>query len=82
MFCHCLGHTDKTCLLSPDTYDHLFSLTAPQVSLYWLIMVKLQTAVLVLMVPNDQLYNFWVTVVLAVVGQSVGLLYVLYKQIR
>jgi meckelin len=45
-------------------------------------MVKLQTAVLVLMVPNDQLYNFWVTVVLAVVGQSVGLLYVLYKQIR
>jgi meckelin len=53
-----------------------------QVSLYWLILYKLQEGVLLLMLPDDQLYNFWVTVVLAIVGQSVGLLQMLYQQIR
>jgi meckelin len=53
-----------------------------QVSLYWLVLYKLQEGVLLLMLPDDQLYNFWVTVVLAMVGQSVGLLQMLYQQIR
>lgn len=30
----------------------------------------------------NQLYNFWVSVVLAVVGQSIGLLAMIYRQIR
>lgn len=54
----------------------------PQVSLYWLVLYKLQEGVLLMMLPDDQLYNFWVTVVLAMVGQSVGLLQMLYQQIR
>jgi meckelin len=53
-----------------------------QVSVYWLVLYKLQEGVLLLMLPDDQLYNFWVTVVLAMVGQSVGLLQMLYQQIR
>jgi len=52
------------------------------VSLYWLVLYKLQEGVLLLMLPDDQLYNFWVTVVLAMVGQSLGLLQMLYTQIR
>jgi meckelin len=52
-----------------------------QVSLYWLVLYKLQEVVLLLL-PDDQLYNFYVTVVLAMVGQSVGLLHMLYQQIR
>jgi meckelin len=50
--------------------------------LYWLVLYKLQEGVLLLMLPDDQLYNFYVTVVLAMVGQSVGLLQMLYQQIR
>jgi meckelin len=53
-----------------------------QVSLYWLVLYKLQEGVLLLLLPDDQLYNFYVTVVLAMVGQSVGLLHMLYQQIR
>ena len=53
-----------------------------QVSLYWLVLYKLQEGVLLLMLPDDQLYNFWVTVVLAMVGQSIGLLQMLHQQIR
>lgn len=53
-----------------------------QVSLYWLVLYKLQEGVLLLMLPDDQLYNFYVTVVLAMVGQSVGLLQMLYQQTR
>jgi meckelin len=52
------------------------------VSLYWLVLYKLQEGVLLLMLPDDQLYNFYVTVVLAMVGQAVGLLQMLYTQIR
>lgn len=51
-------------------------------SLYWLVLYKLQEGVLLMMLPDDQLYNFWVTVVLAMVGQAVGLLQMLYQQIR
>jgi meckelin len=53
-----------------------------QVSLYWLVLYKLQEGVLLLVLPDDQLYNFYVTVVLAMVGQAVGLLQMLYTQIR
>jgi meckelin len=53
-----------------------------QVSLYWLVMIKLQEAVHVLMLPDDQLYNFWVTVILAIVGQSVALLQMMYRQVK
>ena len=35
-----------------------------------------------MIVPDDDLYNFWVTVVLAIVGQSVGLVYTIYDQVR
>jgi hypothetical protein len=36
-----------------------------------------------LLVPADSLmFNFWVTMVLAIVGQSVGLLVMIYQQIR
>jgi meckelin len=53
-----------------------------QVSFYWLVLIKLQEGVLLLMLPDAQLHNFWVTVVLAMVGQSLGLLKMLYEQIR
>jgi meckelin len=52
------------------------------VSFYWLVLIKLQEGVLLLMLPDAQLHNFWVTVVLAMVGQSLGLLKMLYEQIR
>ena len=32
--------------------------------------------------PDSAMFNFWVTLVLAVVGQSVGLLWVLYRQVK
>ena len=32
--------------------------------------------------PDSEMYNFWVTMVLAIVGQSVGLLWTLYRQIK
>lgn len=51
-------------------------------SLYWLILIKLQEGVLLQMLPDSQLYNFSVTVVLAMVGQSLGLVKTLYDQIR
>jgi meckelin len=54
----------------------------PQVSFCWLVLIKLQEPVMLLMLPDAQLYNFWVTVVLAMVGQSLGLLKMLYEQIR
>lgn len=51
------------------------------VSLYWLILVKLQEEVHMLMLLNDDMYRFWVTVVLAIVGQSVGLAHMIWKQL-
>jgi hypothetical protein len=53
-----------------------------QVSLYWLVLIKLQESVLLLMLPDPLLYNFWVTVVLAIVGQSLGLLQMLFEQVK
>lgn len=54
---------------------------AAQVSLYWLTLTKLQEVVNLLVPPDDQLYNFWVAMILATVGQSVGLLITLYRQV-
>lgn len=53
-----------------------------QVSLYWLILIKLQQNIQMLMLPNDQLLNWSITVILAVVGQAVGLLNMLWQQIK
>lgn len=41
-----------------------------------------QAEVHLLVPPDSEMYNFWVTMVLAVVGQSVGLLWVLYQQVK
>lgn len=36
-----------------------------------------------LLVPADAgMYNFWVTMVLAIVGQSLGLLWMIYRQVK
>lgn len=52
------------------------------VSLYWLILIKLQEDVQLLMLPNSDLEYWQITVILAIVGQSVGLLYMTYQQIK
>ncbi|GFR52700.1 hypothetical protein Agub_g15327 [Astrephomene gubernaculifera] len=52
------------------------------VSLYYLILYKLQEEVLFLMLQDSDLYNFKVTVILAVVGQALGLLWTLWRQVR
>jgi meckelin len=41
-----------------------------------------QEEVHLLVLPDSGMYNFWVTMVLAVVGQAVGLLWVLYEQVK
>jgi meckelin len=41
-----------------------------------------QVQVHLLVPPDPQLYNFWVTMVLAIVGQSVGVLWMLYRQVK
>jgi meckelin len=41
-----------------------------------------QVEVHLLVPPDSGMYNFWVTMVLAVVGQAVGLLWVIYQQIK
>lgn len=53
-----------------------------QVSLYWLILERLGQGVQVLMLPNEQLKNFKLTVILALVGQFMGLAQMLYEQLR
>ncbi len=55
---------------------------AAQVSLYWLVLVRLQQGVMILMLPDSELTNFYITVVLALVGQSVGLAHMLWEQIK
>ncbi|EFJ50232.1 hypothetical protein VOLCADRAFT_116951, partial [Volvox carteri f. nagariensis] len=52
------------------------------VSLYYLILYKLQEEIYFLMLPDDQLENFKITVILAIVGQSLGLLWMLWQQMR
>ncbi|GLC73394.1 hypothetical protein PLESTF_001370600 [Pleodorina starrii] len=52
------------------------------VSLYYLILYKLQEEVYILMLPDNQLKNFKTTVILAIVGQSLGLLWMLWRQLR
>jgi hypothetical protein len=41
-----------------------------------------QEEVHLLVPPDAEMYNFWVTMVLAVVGQAVGLLWVVYGQVK
>ncbi|KAG2452271.1 hypothetical protein HYH02_003295 [Chlamydomonas schloesseri] len=52
------------------------------VSLYYLTLYKLQEEVYYLMLTNGQLYNFRITVILAIVGQSLGLVWMLWAQTR
>ncbi|KAJ9523189.1 hypothetical protein QJQ45_024081 [Haematococcus lacustris] len=52
------------------------------VSLYYLILYKLQESVLFLMLQDSELYNFRVTVIIAIIGQSLALLYRLHRQIN
>lgn len=42
----------------------------------------LQEEVYFLMLPNDELDNFKITVILAVVGQAVGMTWTLWRQVR
>uniref|UniRef100_A0A383WB01 Meckelin n=1 Tax=Tetradesmus obliquus TaxID=3088 RepID=A0A383WB01_TETOB len=64
-----------------DVFSFTLALVLFLVSFYWLVLIKLQEGVLLLMLPDAQLHNFWVTMVLALVGQSLGLLKMLYEQI-
>lgn len=41
-----------------------------------------QSKVHLLVPPDSELYNFWVTMILAVVGQAVGVLWVLWQQVK
>jgi hypothetical protein len=41
-----------------------------------------QEKVHLLVPPDAGIYNFWVTMVLALVGQSVGLLWIMYAQVK
>lgn len=52
------------------------------VTLYYLTLYKLQEEAFFLMLPDWQLYNFRVTVILAIVGQCVGIVYTIFMQIR
>ncbi|GIL75629.1 hypothetical protein Vretimale_15152 [Volvox reticuliferus] len=52
------------------------------VTLYYLILYKLQEEVYFLMLPDGDLENFKITVILAIVGQSLGLLWMLWRQLR
>lgn len=52
------------------------------VTLYYMILYKLQESVFFFMLYNSMLRNFYITVVLAIVGQTIGLLWFLWKQTR
>ncbi|KXZ47359.1 hypothetical protein GPECTOR_36g81 [Gonium pectorale] len=52
------------------------------VSLYYLIIYKLQEEVYFLMLQDSDLQNFRITVTLAIVGQSLGLVWMVWGQIR
>ncbi|KAF5827901.1 Meckelin [Dunaliella salina] len=51
------------------------------VGLYQLILYKLQAAVFFMIPRDEDLVNFRATVIVAIVGQAVGLLYMLWKQV-
>ena len=51
-------------------------------SLYWLILERLGQGVQILMLPNEQLKNWKLTVIMALVGQFLGLAQMLYEQLR
>lgn len=48
----------------------------------WCLLTQPQEDVHLLVPPDSGMYNFWVTMVLAIVGQSVGLLWTIYRQIK
>ncbi|MEW5313740.1 MAG: hypothetical protein WDW38_005281 [Sanguina aurantia] len=50
------------------------------VSVYYMIIYKLQQEIYFLMIPDDQVQNFTISVVLAVVGQAVALVNMLWHQ--
>jgi len=52
------------------------------ISLYWLIVVKLQQDVQALMVSNAELDNWKITVICAVIGQALGLSWTFWQQIN
>jgi meckelin len=52
------------------------------VTLYFLILYKLQAEVLLMILLNEQTENFRITVILAIVGQSVALAYTVWKQCK
>uniref|UniRef100_A0A7S3QKR7 Meckelin n=1 Tax=Dunaliella tertiolecta TaxID=3047 RepID=A0A7S3QKR7_DUNTE len=51
------------------------------VGLYQLILYKMQAAVFFMIPRDEDLVNFRATVIVAIVGQAVGLLYMLWKQV-
>ncbi|KAI8463954.1 MAG: Meckelin [Monoraphidium minutum] len=71
-------------LAAVDVFSGALVAVLALVSLYWLALAKLQARgaedVHLLVPPDSGMYNFWVTMVLAVVGQSVGLLWTIYQQ--
>ncbi|GBF95222.1 meckelin [Raphidocelis subcapitata] len=69
-------------LAAVDAFSGALVAALVLVSLYWLALAKLQEEVHLLVPPDSGMYNFWVTLVLAVVGQAVGLLWVLYEQVN
>ncbi|KIY92883.1 putative Meckelin [Monoraphidium neglectum] len=69
-------------LAAADALSAALAAVLALVSLYWLALAKLQVEVHLLVPPDSGMYNFWVTMVLAVVGQAVGLLWVIYQQIN
>ncbi|KAG2497180.1 hypothetical protein HYH03_004769 [Edaphochlamys debaryana] len=52
------------------------------VTIYYLTIYKLQEEIYFMMVPDWDLENFRITVILAIVGQSLALCYKIYQQIK
>ena len=79
--CGCLLYLGWRSHLCPARHPHSFSSTSPKP---WrrLLLGGAQEQVHLLVPPDSGMYNFWVTMVLAVVGQSVGLLWTLYRQVK
>jgi hypothetical protein len=53
-----------------------------QVSLYWLITVRLSQSAVPLVLQDEQVQSFSLCVALALVGQSLGLVHMVVQQLR
>lgn len=71
-----------TVITAADCLSFALVMVTVLASVYWLVQYKLQQEVQMMMPTNDQLENFHIAVVLAIIGQSLGLVHKLYEQIR